>query len=138
MNILLNILTLAICINYCDLLNATAPINQKDSTTQTEQKKIPEANKATQVSAKHILVDKLETAQKIKKDIIENKISFEKAAETYSTCPSKNQGGDLGPFKRGQMVNEFEDVAFSLELEQISDPIKTDHGWHLIKVYDRE
>ena len=61
-------------------------------------------------------------------------MSFEEAAGQFSTCPSGQQGGDLGEFGRGMMVPEFEDAAFELELEKISEPVKTQFGYHLIKV----
>lgn len=87
------------------------------------------------VSAKHILVDEEELAQKVRKEIEEGK-SFEDAAGEYSSCPSKARGGDLGAFGRGQMVKEFEEAAFSLEKNTVSEPVKTQFGYHLIKVED--
>ena len=62
------------------------------------------------VSAKHILVDSEEKAKEIKEEIDTNKISFEEAAKKYSSCPSKDQGGNLGVFGKGMMVPEFEDI----------------------------
>lgn len=85
------------------------------------------------VSAKHILVDSEEKALKIKEEIKNGK-AFEDAAKEYSTCPSKERGGDLGSFSRGQMVPEFENVAFNQEIGVVSDPVKTQFGYHLIKV----
>lgn len=85
------------------------------------------------VRAKHILVDSEEKANKIKTEIAEGK-SFEDAAKEYSSCPSKAKGGDLGVFSKGQMVPEFEKVAFTLEPGVVSDPVKTQFGYHLIKV----
>ena len=77
------------------------------------------------VSAKHILVDN---------EIASGELSFEEAAKQYSTCPSKEQGGNLGVFGRGMMVPEFEEAAFGLELEKVSEPVQTQFGYHLIKV----
>lgn len=88
-----------------------------------------------QVSAKHILVDSLARAEEIAGQI-ERGMSFEEAARQYSTCPSKQRGGDLGAFGRGKMVKEFEDVAFALEPNRLSQPVKTRFGYHLIKVED--
>lgn len=85
------------------------------------------------VSAKHILVNSEEEALKIKKEINEGK-SFEDAAKEYSSCPSKERGGDLGAFSKGQMVPEFEEAAFSQEIGEVGDPVKTQFGYHLIKV----
>lgn len=90
-----------------------------------------------EVSAKHILVAEESEAKNILEEIKANKISFEDAAKKYSKCPSGREGGDLGFFGRGMMVKEFEDAAFSMEKGQVSDPIKTQFGWHLIKVEDK-
>ena len=89
------------------------------------------------VTASHILVDDPEKADVIKNDIIAGNISFEDAARKYSTCPSKDSGGALGEFTRGQMVKEFEDAAFALEPGVVSEPVKTRFGYHIIKVTDR-
>ncbi|MBP2034203.1 peptidyl-prolyl cis-trans isomerase C [Clostridium algifaecis] len=92
--------------------------------------------KPEKVSAKHILVDSEEKANKISKEISDG-MSFEDAAKKYSSCPSKAQGGDLGEFSRGQMVPEFEEVAFKLNVGIISKPVKTQFGYHLIKVEEK-
>jgi peptidyl-prolyl cis-trans isomerase C len=89
------------------------------------------------ISAKHILVDSKELCDKIKNEITLNEITFEDAAIKYSTCPSKEQGGNLGSFGRGMMVPEFEDAAFNLEINVVSDPVQTQFGYHLIKVEDK-
>ena len=85
------------------------------------------------VSAKHILVDTEELCSEVKERIENGELSFEDAAKEYSTCPSNAQGGSLGVFGRGMMVPEFEDAAFELELEKISEPVKTQFGYHLVK-----
>ena len=59
---------------------------------------------------------------------------FAQLAKENSSCPSKEKGGDLGPFARGQMVPEFDKVAFELEPFKVSDPVKTQFGWHLVMV----
>lgn len=88
------------------------------------------------VSAKHILVDSEEKAKDIKAKI-EAGTSFEDAAKEYSSCPSAAQGGDLGSFTRGRMVPEFEEASFALEIGKVSDPVKTQFGYHLIKVEEK-
>lgn len=88
------------------------------------------------VKAGHILVDELSQAEKISEEI-QKGLSFEEAAKNYSSCPSREQGGDLGYFTRGKMVPEFEDAAFDMEAGQVSSPVKTQFGYHLIKVYDK-
>lgn len=86
------------------------------------------------VSAKHILVDTEEKAGDIYKDVMAGSISFEDAARQYSSCPSKEQGGNLGEFSKGMMVPEFENAAFAMEVGEISKPVQTQFGWHLIKL----
>lgn len=85
------------------------------------------------VSAKHILVDALDKANDVLKCINEG-MTFEEAANKYSSCPSKSSGGNLGEFGKGRMVPEFEKAAFSLEVGVISDPVKTQFGYHIIKI----
>lgn len=86
-----------------------------------------------QVEAKHILVDSEDKCKEIKEEI-NGGMSFEEAAMAYSSCPSKERGGDLGVFGRGAMVPEFENAAFELEVDEVSEPVKTQFGYHLIKV----
>lgn len=88
------------------------------------------------VTAKHILVDTIEKAEEVKTEILNGK-AFEEAAVEHSSCPSNAQGGSLGSFTRGQMVPEFEDVAFNLEVGLVSEPVQTQFGYHLIKVEDK-
>jgi peptidyl-prolyl cis-trans isomerase C len=88
----------------------------------------------TEVRASHILVKTKEEALKIKQDIAQGKITFADAAKKYSACPSGKSGGDLGYFSRGQMVKPFEDAAFSLKKGTVSEPVKTQFGYHLIVV----
>lgn len=91
----------------------------------------------TSVRAAHILVDTEEEANMIKSRI-DNGEGFTTMAKRYSKCPSGQNGGDLGYFERGQMVPEFENVAFKLPVGKVSEPVKTQFGWHLIKVYDKK
>jgi len=86
------------------------------------------------VRASHILVDTKEEALQLKNDIESGKISFETAAQKYSKCPSGQRGGDLGAFGRGQMVKPFEDAAFSAPVGEVTEPVQTQFGYHLIKV----
>ena len=90
-----------------------------------------------EVRAQHILVETKEEASQILDKLQKSEITFEDAAVQYSQCPSKAQGGDLGYFGRGMMVQEFEDAAFSTPIGKVSEPVQTQFGWHLIKVLDQ-
>lgn len=90
-----------------------------------------------QVRASHILVQTEDKANWICNEIGKGK-DFGALAKEYSSCPSRQNGGDLGFFGKGQMVKEFEDAAFSLKEGQVSKPVKTQFGWHVIKVTGRK
>lgn len=89
------------------------------------------------VSAKHILVKEEEECLKVLAAIRAGEQTFEDAAKSCSTCPSKERGGDLGAFGRGQMVPEFEEAAFAAEIGTVVGPVKTQFGYHLIKVENK-
>jgi peptidyl-prolyl cis-trans isomerase C len=89
---------------------------------------------ATKVKASHLLVDSEEKALQLKDSIASGSLSFEQAAKDNSKCPSGRNGGDLGFFGRGQMVKPFEDAAFSMPVGEVSAPVQTQFGWHLIQV----
>ncbi|MCQ2465225.1 MAG: peptidylprolyl isomerase [Oscillospiraceae bacterium] len=89
------------------------------------------------VLAKHILVDTEEQALDIRNRIESEEISFEDAAAEFSQCPSREKGGSLGYFKHGMMVKEFDEAAFSQPVGQMSAPVKTQFGWHIIVTEDK-
>ncbi len=89
------------------------------------------------VEASHILVDEEEKAKVLLVNIRNGKVSFEDAAKANSSCPSKEKGGALGNFTRGQMVPEFENAAFAMNVGDISEPVKTQFGYHIIKVTNK-
>ncbi len=87
----------------------------------------------TEVRASHILVKTEEEAKELYNEI-KNGEDFAKIAAAKSLCPSGQNGGDLGFFGKGMMVKPFEDAAFALEVGEISQPVETQFGWHLIKL----
>jgi len=89
-----------------------------------------------EIRARHILVATEDEAKAIKAEI-EGGRPFEELAAEKSTDGSAANGGDLGFFGQGMMVQPFSDVAFSLEPGQLSDPVQTQFGWHLIKVEEK-
>jgi peptidyl-prolyl cis-trans isomerase C len=88
------------------------------------------------VTASHILVDSEEVAKEAL-EALNNGESFEEVAKKYSSCPSAQNGGDLGNFTRGKMVPEFEAAAFDLNVGEVSEPVQTQFGYHIIKVTDK-
>lgn len=114
----------------------TATVSDEEAKKYFEEHSSEFASKAT-ASAKHILVDEEEKANQIKEEIASGAKSFEDAAKEYSSCPSSQKGGDLGTFGRGQMVKEFENAVFDGELNQIIGPVKTQFGYHLIWVDEK-
>ena len=103
--------------------------------------------KPEQVKASHILIKVAPEAtdmQKAQKRIeiakIQQKVQegqdFATLAKEYSEGPSKENGGDLGYFPRGQMVKPFDDAVFALKPDQVSDIVETRFGYHIIKVFD--
>jgi len=90
-----------------------------------------------QASARHILVKSEKLARKLKKEIIKDEITFDKAAKKFSKCPSKKSGGNLGTFEEGEMVKEFDMIVFKEDLHRVHGPIKTEFGFHLIEILAR-
>jgi peptidyl-prolyl cis-trans isomerase C len=89
-----------------------------------------------QVKASHILVEDQELAQDLIKQLDEG-AKFADLASEHSTGPSGKEGGDLGFFGEGEMVEPFSKAAFELEVGEVTDaPVKTQFGWHVIKVTD--
>lgn len=89
-----------------------------------------------QISARHILVETEEEAQAIIEEL-NGGADFATLAQEKSTGPSGPNGGDLGFFGPGQMVGPFEEVAFALAVDEVSAPVQTQFGWHVIKVEDK-
>ena len=95
-------------------------------------------DQAEEVEARHILVESEELANEIAA-MLAGGDDFDALAAVYSLDQSnKDSGGNLGFFSRGMMVEEFEEVAFALEVGKVSDPVQTSFGYHLIEVLDRK
>ncbi len=86
--------------------------------------------------ASHILVKTQTEAETLKKEI-NGGAAFEDIAKKHSLCPSRARGGDLGEFSPKQMVPEFDKVVFSEPVGQVLGPVKTQFGYHLIKIVSR-
>ncbi len=111
------------------------PVNASSTPTQSN---VSAPRDIEEVRASHILVKTQAEAAQWRQKILSGQISFEEAAKQVSTCPSGKKGGDLGFFDREQMVEAFSKAAFSLPKGQLSEPVETPFGWHLIKVVDQK
>ena len=91
-------------------------------------------HKDSQNSRSDISKDKaLEEIVSIHKEVVDGKISFADAAVKHSDCSSADGGGNLGEFGKGMMVKPFEEMAFSLEINQVSEPFESEFGYHIVK-----
>ncbi|MEC5423700.1 peptidylprolyl isomerase [Virgibacillus sp. C22-A2] len=90
----------------------------------------------TEIDAQHILVEDEETANEVKEKLDKGE-DFAELAGEYSTDGSAEDGGNLGYFSIGQMVPEFEEVAFGMDEGDISEPVASQYGFHIIKVNDK-
>ncbi|MDA3128585.1 peptidylprolyl isomerase [Aliibacillus thermotolerans] len=107
--------------------------------TEEGKKEYYEENKEEleSVHARHILVEDKETAETVIEQLNDGE-DFANLAEEYSTEPAaSSSGGDLGTFYRGDMVKEFEEKVFSMEVGEISEPVKTEYGFHVIELLDK-
>ena len=119
------------------LLESEVDITDEEMKTYFEENK-DSYNEPEQVEASHILVENEETANEVKEKL-EAGEDFAELAKEYSTDPSNAEnGGELGYFSKGTMVEEFENIAFSMNVGEISDPVKTDYGYHIIHVTDKK
>ena len=120
------------------LANTYISIISKDALNEKDIKNFYEANYSTSQSEKefnaaHILLKTEAKALAVKKQIAAGK-KFSDLAKSHSTGPSGSRGGDLGWFGKGAMVPAFEKAVLALEIGAVSDPIKTQFGWHIIKL----
>jgi len=89
-------------------------------------------------TARHILVEDEQICKDLKTQIENGDTTFEEAAQSYSECPSGNEGGDLGSFGKGAMVPEFDAVVFNDKVGVVHGPVKTQFGFHLLEVTSRK
>ncbi len=88
-------------------------------------------------TARHILVETEEQCQTLKDQIESGGAEFADLAKEHSSCPSGQQGGDLGEFGPGMMVKEFDEVVFSADVNTVQGPVQTQFGYHLLEVTSR-
>lgn len=120
-----------------NLLAKAAQDVTDDELKKRYDEEIGKLPKVEEVRARHILVKTEEEAKAIKAEAEKEGADFAKLAETKSTGPSKTRGGDLGFFTKERMVPEFSKAAFALKAGEISEPVKTAFGWHVIKLEER-
>src|SRR3954471_554427 len=123
------------------LMDNLLAVEGKAATTDENMKKVYEdaakqIGGEQEVHARHILVETEDQAKKIAEDLKKG-ADFAELAKKESKDPGASDGGDLGFFTKDQMVPEFSTVAFALEPGKISDPVKTQFGWHIIKVEEK-
>lgn len=108
----------------------------KKPKTAKRNSKMSDTSTAFEVRASHLLVGSEAEAEQCRNEILEGK-SFAEVAKRVSKCPSGSQGGDLGYFTRGRMVPQFDKVAFELPVGELSTPVQTQFGWHILTVTDK-
>lgn len=119
------------------MIKPSIKITEKEMKTYFEENK-DSFDQKEQVKASHILVKDEAAAKKVKEEL-DNGKDFAELAKKYSTDKSNAAaGGDLGYFGKGEMAEEFEKAAFSLKIDEISEPVKTEFGYHIIKVSDKK
>jgi peptidyl-prolyl cis-trans isomerase C len=123
------------------LMDSLLASEGKAATTDAAMKKVyEEASKQItdeqEVHARHILVESEDEAKAVAEELKKG-ADFAELAKKKSKDPGASDGGDLGFFTKDQMVPEFSTVAFALEPGKISDPVKSQFGWHIIKVEEK-
>jgi peptidyl-prolyl cis-trans isomerase C len=123
------------------LMDSLLATEGKAATTDEAMKKVYDdaAKQITgeqEVHARHILVETEDEAKAVKAEL-DKGADFAELAKKKSKDPGASDGGDLGFFTKEQMVPEFSAVAFALEPGKISDPVKSQFGWHIIKVEEK-
>lgn len=99
------------------------------------EKNIANAPAEQEAHARHILLDSEEQAKKVKAEIDGGK-SFEEAAKEYSRDPGSSDDGDLGFFRKEEMVPEFAEAVFKMKPGEVAGPVQTQFGWHIIQLVE--
>jgi peptidyl-prolyl cis-trans isomerase C len=123
------------------LMDSLLASEGKAATTDDAMKKVYEAASKEitgeeEVHARHILVETEDEAKAVEEELKKG-ADFAELAKKKSKDPGASDGGDLGFFTKDQMVPEFSTVAFALEPGKVSDPVKSQFGWHVIKVEEK-
>lgn len=113
----------------------TAGVPTEDQIKAEYDSRIAAMQPETEYHAAHILVKTEDEAKQVKADL-EGGTDFAEEARAKSTGPSGPNGGDLGWFSKGMMVPEFENAVIGMQVDQVSDPVKTQFGWHIIKLME--
>lgn len=119
-----------------ELMSPDIKVTEEDMETYFEENKA-EFAQAEEVQASHILVEDEATAKEVLEKVNAGE-DFAELAKEYSTDGTAENGGDLGFFGTGQMVEPFEKAAFALEIGEVSDIVETEYGFHIIKVTDKQ
>ena len=119
-----------------ELMSPDIEVTEEDMETYFEENKADFAQ-AEEVQASHILVEDEATAKEVLEKVNAGE-DFAELAKEYSTDGTAENGGDLGFFGTGEMVEPFEKAAFALEIGQVSDIVETEYGFHIIKVTDKQ
>lgn len=120
--------------NYCvEKVISDVKVTDAEAKTYFEEHKSVFVSEET-VNASHILVENEDKCAEVMAELNSGAITFEEAAAKYSSCPSKEAGGNLGDFGKGQMVPEFDSAVFAMEEGEIKGPVVTQFGCHIIKL----
>lgn len=114
-------------------IEETVEVSEEEAKSYYEERK----DIYDRVRARHILLETEEEAKDVIKSLNEG-ADFVELAKEKSIGPTGPNGGDLGYFSKGRMLPAFEEVAFNLEVGKISEPVKSDYGYHVIKVEDKK
>ncbi len=118
--------------------NKVASVSEEQMRQYYEEHREELASEHDEVMARHILVEEEVLAQTLKDQIQAGAISFEEAAKTHSLDGTSEDGGDLGWIRRGMMVADFEQAVFTAPVGEVVGPVRTQFGFHLIRVDDQK